>query len=210
MSQKKLVAFTYDDGPVDWNENSTAMRILNTLKKYNQHATFFYCGEQVDSLNVKEILFAKEIGCEIANHTWSHQDLTRLTEEDFFIEVNKSKDKLKEITGKNPSLFRFPYLACDETTIAAVQAPSIGCSVDTRDWDNGTKESVMIALKEADTKGTLENSIVLMHENIQGTAAAMEVMIPYLIEQGYQMVTVSELAAYHGIDLIPGQVYNNF
>ena len=47
MEKTKLVAFTFDDGPVPYAEDSTAMRILKTYEKYGQQATFFYWGEHI-------------------------------------------------------------------------------------------------------------------------------------------------------------------
>lgn len=205
---KKLVALTFDDGPVDWSEDSTAMKILKTLKEYGQHATFFYNGKQINEKSSKEILFAQEIGCEIGNHTWSHLFLTKLSEDEILSEVNRNTDILKSITGQTPFLFRVPYLDYNETVLSTVKAPFINCSVDSKDWNKASKEEIVNNIIDAHNNGTLENSIVLLHETYETTQKAIEEIIPKLIKEGYQVVTVSELAKMNGVELVPGQVYD--
>ncbi len=206
---KKLVALTFDDGPVDWKEDSTAMQILKTLKQYGQHATFFYNGMNINPINKQEILFAKELGCEIANHTWSHLDMTSLSQEKMKKEVDDTSAVLSNITGQSSFLFRLPYLTFNETVLETVDAPCIGCCVDTRDYSSeATKESIINSILEAHEKGTLANSILLLHEPYEKTKEAVAEIVPKLLKEGYQLVTVSELAKMNGISLKPGVIYS--
>ena len=54
---------------------------------------------------------------------------------------------------------------------------------------------------------SLDGKVILMHSIYDSTAEAVEIMVPELVSQGYQLVTVSELAAYKGIDLNNSVVY---
>lgn len=208
-TSKKLVAFAFDDGPVSWSENSTAMQILKTLEENGQHATFFYIGQNINESSKQEIQYAKQIGCEIGNHTWTHPYLTQLTEEEVKEEVEKTRAKLEEITGISSFLLRLPYLNYNQKVLDEVNVPCISCSVDTQDWNNGTYDSVVERMLSAEENGTLENAIILMHEHYSYTAEAVAYLVPYLLDNGYQIVSVSELAAVKGITLEAGNVYTS-
>jgi peptidoglycan/xylan/chitin deacetylase (PgdA/CDA1 family) len=205
---KKLVAITFDDGPVDWEDDSTAMKILKTFEEYGQHATFFYNGKNINPNNSKEILYAQELGCEIANHTWSHLDLTSLTEAKMKEEVDKTSAILSKVTGQDTFLLRLPYLSYNDTVLATVNAPCISCCVDTRDYsDEATKESIVKSILDAHEKGILANSVILLHEPYEKTQEAVTEIVPKLVKEGYQLVTVSELATMNVVTLTSGQVY---
>lgn len=207
MEKTKLVAFTFDDGPVPYAEDSTAMNILRTLEKYGQRATFFYVGEKMNEENKKEIEFAQSIGCEAGNHTFTHCFLTEHTAEEVKEEYAKTTKLLEEYTGKTPKLVRNPYLAQNSTVIDAVEYPMISCSVDSRDWANISTEEIIKRIMDAEEKGKLENAAVLLHEPYETTMRAVEYLIPTLMEKGYRFVTVSELAKHNGIELEKHRVY---
>lgn len=205
--KEKLVAFTFDDGPVEYGENSSAMRILKTYEKYGQQATFFYVGQKIVKDSEKEMLFAKNLGCEAGNHTFTHCRLTEKTAEEMREELAKTAEAIENILGKGPELARLPYLASDETVLATVEYPMINCSVDSKDWAGVSTEEIIKNVMEADANGMLENAVVLMHEQYETTAAAVEYLLPVLIEKGYRFVTVSDLAKANGIVLKKHTLY---
>jgi len=207
MEKTKLVAFTFDDGPVPYAEDSTAMNILRTLEKHGQRATFFYVGQQMNEENKKEIEFAQSIGCEAANHTFTHCFLTERTEEEVKEEYAKTTKLLEEYTGKTPKLVRNPYLAQNDMVIGAVDYPMIACSVDSKDWNHVSTEVIIERIMDADAKGELENAVVLLHEPYETTMRAVEYLIPTLMEKGYRFVTVSELAKCNGVELEKHKIY---
>ncbi len=207
MNSPKYVAFTFDDGPVEWSDASTAISILHTLEMYKQHATFFYIGQQITDQNSKEIAFAKSIGCEIGNHGYTHSDLTKLSDELVTEEIMKTGDKLAAITGNYPVLVRPPYLAYNETLLQLVTHPLISCSIDTRDWDKATTEQIIETILSADEVGKLNGSIILMHEPYKTTASAVQYLVPTLLHKGYQIVSVSELAKVNKMSLQEHQLY---
>ena len=206
-STKKLVAFAFDDGPVPYDETSSAMRILKTLEQYKQHGTFFYIGNQINGSTQKEIEYAIRIGCEIGNHTWTHPDLTTLSQVEMNEEIEKTRAELSRITGMSKFLLRYPYLSYNDQVLEILNVPGVTCKFDSRDWDNGTYDSVIKHILAAKEDDALDGAILLMHEHYDFTAKAVEYLVPYLLEQGYQIVSVSELAAVKKSELIVGNTY---
>ena len=207
MEKTKLVAFTFDDGPVAYAEDSTAMRILKTYEKYGQQATFFYWGNKIKEECVPEMKFAQSIGCEAGNHTFTHCFLTEKTVDEIKEEISQTDKAVKEALGAAPTLMRLPYLASNETVTATVEYPMINCSVDSKDWAGVSTEEIIKNIMDAEAAGELENAVVLMHEQYATTAEAVEYLLPTLIEKGYRFVTVSELAKQNGITLEKHKFY---
>ncbi len=206
-SEIKVVAFTFDDGPLEYSLESSAMSILHTLKEYDQHATFFYVGDKINEENQKEIGYAKSIGCEIGNHGFSHRVLTELSKEEIEEEMKATEELLTRITGEPICSTRLPYLACNETVLKTIETPIISCSVDSRDWDEASTEKIIDAVLTAESNGQLDGAIVLMHETYYTTASAVQYLVPTLIKKGYRIVSVSELAVIKNVTLKPHHVY---
>ena len=204
-TSKPMIALTFDDGPVGTADSASSIRIQNALAAAGQHATFFYWGNHINSGNEAEIKRAFDMGFEIGNHTFSHPDLTTLSAEKIMEEVAKSAEKLTAITGLEHFLVRPPYLATNATVKAAVREPMINCSIDSKDWAGATAEEMIETISTKKQDG----AIVLLHETYDATADAMEVLIPQLVAEGWQIVSVSELFKAKGLELKDGQVYNN-
>lgn len=199
---KPMVALTFDDGP---NPNSTD-RILDTLSKYNAVATFFDLGKSVEAY--PEIVKREEaIGCEVASHTYSHYNLNNLSASFIKDEINKSANAFRKVLGHDVSLVRPPYGNANALVQANVPYPLIHWNIDTLDWKSRNKEAI---LKEVRAIENYDGKIILMHSIYLTTADAVEVIVPELINKGYQLVTISEMAYYKGVDLKPGQKYYSF
>ena len=199
---KPMVALTFDDGP---NPNSTD-RILDTLSKHNAVATFFDLGKQVEAY--PEIVKREEaIGCEVASHTYSHYNLNNLSASFIKDEINKSANAFRKVLGHDVSLVRPPYGNANALVQANVPYPLIHWNIDTLDWKSRNKEAI---LKEVRAIENYDGKIILMHSIYLTTADAVEVIVPELINKGYQLVTISEMAYYKGVDLKPGQKYYSF
>lgn len=207
--EKPMVAFAFDDGPVGTMEHQSSMRILNALTAAGQHATFFYWGNSLSGTTEQEIVMAYERGFEIGNHTWSHKSLTSLTEEEAYNDIEKMRAKLEELTGQTEFLIRAPYLSTNQTVLELAGVPFVNCGIDTKDWDNATAQEIIDKIVGAHEAGTLNNQILLMHETYATTAEAVEYLVPYLVEEGYQIVSVSEMFKAHGVDMEDGKIYNN-
>lgn len=187
--EKKLVAFTFDDGPTIWYDD-----ILDVLEASGQHATFFVWGDRYKIGNRSDIERVISLGCELGNHTFTHADLTKLTEEKIRNEIEKTRSLLESITGIEQYLVRPPYGSSSERVKKSVDFPMINWSVDTGDWNNGDYDTVFNKI----TQGISDGDIVLMHASYKFTYEAVRDAIPLLIEDGWQIVTVSELCAVRG------------
>lgn len=196
----KMVALTYDDGP----SNIITNKVLDILEKHDSRATFFVVGSRIDA-NFAPMKRAVSLGCEIGNHTFNHINLPSHTKETIKREINATNNLVKKYTGIAPKLARAPGGSTDEYSRKTVNMPFIYWSIDTRDWESLDANSVIAHVKNE----TCDGSIILMHDIYQSTADASEVIIPWLIKQGYQLVTVSELMHYKGIKLQKGVTYYN-
>ncbi|MDE6092923.1 MAG: polysaccharide deacetylase family protein, partial [Ruminococcus sp.] len=205
---KPMVAISFDDGAVGTDANSSSMRILNALKNSGFHATFFYVSDWIRN-NQAEVKTAYDMGMEVANHTKSHPNLSEKSASEIRSEYDSCATALKNIIGTEPSkLLRLPYLASNDTVKSTLSdVPLITCSIDTQDWNGATTSQIIDTVKNAMSNGSLNNAIVLCHETYDSTAEAMEYLCPYLKEQGWQIVTVSELFAVNGKELNGGQIY---
>ena len=200
ISGEKLIALTFDDGPYGEVTN----RILDVVEAYrdqNVHVTFFALGSQVDKFP-KTVLRAKELGCEIANHTYDHKNLTKIPTQEMISQVEDAADLVEQITGERPKLVRPPYGAKNDDVYAAVKYPLILWNIDTLDGKTKDTDSTVAA-----ALGAGDGDIVLMHDLRPETAAAVEKIVPQLLEQGYKLVTVSEMFEAKGIELTMGKSY---
>ena len=98
-----------------------------------------------------------------------------------------------EIVGKTATLMRPPYGSVSRRAREVCDKPMIGWSVDTLDWKYRNADKVIASVKSEDD---LEGDVILMHSLYESTVEATRVLVPWLIENGYQLVTVSELFAY--------------
>ena len=189
---EKLIALTFDDGP----HTSYTLEILDILKKYDAVATFFIIGQNADE-HPEIIEKIKSSGCEIGNHTWSHKYLDNLSEEDIRLEISMAHDKIKELTGSAPKVFRAPGGRVDDRVLKIADEfsyTSVLWSRDTRDWACPGVESVISDALDGVEKG----DIILFHDynsKNSPTPEALSKILPRLLEEGYKTVTVSELIA---------------
>ncbi len=205
-ASKPMVAIAFDDGPIAGSD--CPARIQNAISENGFHATFFYWGERIAG-NEAEIKRAQELGFEIANHTWSHPDMTKLSADQMKEEIQKCANALTAITGQEEFLIRPPYLAVNDTFKQVAGVPLVNCSVYSMDWDGATKDQIINTITSGMADGSLNGQVVLVHENYETTAQAMEYLAPYMKSQGWQIVTVSEMFKANGKTMYNGTVYNN-
>ncbi len=189
-TDKKQIALTFDDGP----HPTLTPRILEILAKYNVPATFFMVGQNV--LNYPDAARAViEAGHEVGNHTFSHPHIANLSEKAIFDEIGNCEDALEELCEYRPHLLRTPQGALTpslERCLLDDDYILVLWSLDTRDWDNKSTAVVVRAVLENIKAG----DIILMHDFIghnSKTPEALEKIIPILLSQGYEFVTVSAL-----------------
>ena len=196
---KKMVALTFDDGPGRYTQE-----IVDCLKENDARATFFVLGCNIDSYK-SAVKNANKIGCEIANHSYSHAMLYKLSASQIKSEISNTDAKIKKITGSKAAVCRTPGGGISSTVKSSVGKPIILWSIDTLDWKTRNTEKTISAVMN----NVKDGDIVLMHDIHEPTKRAALSIIPQLKKKGYQLVTVSELAEYRGYKLSNGGVYHS-
>ncbi|MEY2584897.1 MAG: peptidoglycan-N-acetylglucosamine deacetylase [Verrucomicrobiota bacterium] len=183
-----FIALTFDDGP-----NATLTpKLLDLLAARHLKATFFVVGQ--NAADHPDILKrAVREGHEIANHSWSHPNLGKMSDEAVRRELQKTDDAIAAAIGKRPTLLRPPY-----GSITAHQKKWIHeefgyriiiWDVDPLDWKRpGPSVVTSRILKE-----TKAGSIVLAHDIHPPTIEAMPATFDQLMKKGFKSVTVTEL-----------------
>lgn len=197
---RPVIALAFDDGPGD-----RTGELLDQLEKYDAKATFFMLGQKVSSYP-DEIKKMKEIGCELGNHSYDHPNLAKLGADGVKKQIGDTNSKIQAIVGEGASVMRPPYGAISATLKANAGMPLILWNIDTLDWKTrNAKATVDMVMENAK-----DGDIILMHDiHTESVDAAIE-LIPKLLEKGYQLVTVSELAAYKNVTLENGEKYTDF
>lgn len=187
----KVIALTFDDGSDGTNIN----KILQTLSANKVKATFFLTGSGAKN-HPQSIKNIAAQGHQIANHSYSHPDFTKLTAAQMKAELDKTESTIKGITGKTTKpLFRAPFGASNAKVLAAVgnagYTHTIQWNIDTLDWKGVSSASITNKVLGNVVPGT----IVLMHTGAgaSGTPGALQGMITKLKAKGYTFVTVSQL-----------------
>ena len=198
---KKLVALTFDDGP----SSATTMRLLDILKEKKAIATFFELGGM--ARNHPEITRrAAQEGHEVGSHTMWHQNLIAVSRSAAEGDINEAKAVFREILGEEPKLTRMPYGNSNAFTASVAGTPLVYWSIDTRDWESKNADSVTeIAVSRA-----YDGAIILMHDIYDSTVDAVPRIIDQLRNEGFEFVTVSELAELKGEELKNGETYVDF
>ena len=193
---RKAVALTFDDGP----SPKTTPVALDLLKKYNAKGTFFMVGHAVEGNEdiIKRVIAE---GHQIGNHSWDHPVLTKISLEKAKSQINDTTAALKKASGLDVHIMRPPYGAINGAIQAAVDQSFILWDIDTLDWKNRNTASIMKEVRKAQP-----GSIILMHDVHQTTIDALPLILQYLTEQGFEMVTIEELM---GDQLELHQAYTN-
>lgn len=199
----KVVALTFDDGP----NTTTTNEVLDVLEKHQVVASFFLIGNNITDDSAKSVKRAYDLGCEIDNHSKSHNYMNEMAPEDIKSEIQFVDDKVFEITGERTKFFRPPYIAIGDVMWENITLPFIsglGCD----DWNDKIPVEKRVATI---VKGVKDGTIILMHD-AQGnskTVEAIDQIIPALKEQGYKFTTVSGLFEAKGITPVTQMIYSN-
>ena len=200
---KPMVALTFDDGP----STPVTTRILNSLEANGGRATFFMVGNRVPGTQAV-VQRMNALGCEVANHTYEHKYLTKVGDAGIRSQVGLTNQKIAEACGVTPTLVRPPggyYNQASLDTLGSMGMAAIMWDIDTLDWKTrNAQNTINVVLNQVK-----DGDIVLMHDIYSTSADAAEVIIPELVNRGYQLVTVSEMAQYRG-GIQAGHVYNRF
>jgi len=199
--RKPMVALTFDDGPGPYTD-----RILDILEQHGGRATFFVLGRNVAPWR-DTVIRTVDMGSEVAGHSWTHPELTTLTDEEITEELRRTSEVIEQLTGIPQSFYRPPFGLLDQRVVsvsAELGYAMVNWTLDTNDW---RPEVDADAVYNTIMNEVRDGSVILMHDTLDITAAAMERVIPALIASGYQLVPVSELLNHFYGELRPGRVY---
>lgn len=204
---KKIIALTFDDGPSTDETNGTS-DLLDLLEQYDSKATFFCLGNRLNDESAPLLKRMVELGCEIGNHSYDHTQLTRLDAQGVRDQIDKTNELIKKYSGKDCRLVRPPYGDANNDIVPAnVSQPFIMWDVDTLDWKHKNDAASVISLVEKYKEQDWDGAVILMHDIHPWTVEACKTIIPELVNDGYQLVTISELAYLKGVKLEPGKSY---
>ncbi len=182
------IAMTFDDGP----HGTLTPKLLDLLAARHMKVTFFVLGECIEQ-HPEVLQRAAREGHEIANHSWSHPQLNKMSDEAVRSQLRRTDDAIKQVTGKRPTLFRPPYGAITTRQKKWIHDEFgyqiIMWDVDPLDW----KEPGPTTVSNRILRETRAGSIILSHDIHRGTIEAMPATFEQLQAKHFKFVTVSEL-----------------
>lgn len=190
---KKTIVLTFDDGP----HRRYSEEIAAILKQYNAPAIFFSVGRNIGSLDAqgKTTLNGgaqvsrrlKQAGYVLANHSFSHAQLSKQTGEGLKAEILHTDALLKAVDPERSALFRFPYGARNKEGMQALDnahLKSVMWNIDSLDWADPVPSSIADrVLRTVDKEG---RGIILFHDIHERTVKALPAILDRLTAEGYQ------------------------
>ncbi len=203
-----IVCLSFDDGPqLDFAANeSSSVRIIDLLYKYDACATFYVIGNMMENREVWAdyqvySLLKRSVnqGNEYGSHTQSHlYALTELTgSEEIRKEIEGPAEYLNDFLGYQMTTFRPVEGSFNGEVLAATKLPAILWDVDSEDWLTRDPQQIIDQVLKYDY---VSGDIILFHDIYDESAEALETIIPKLIDRGCQLMTVSDMLRYYGID----------
>jgi len=182
------IAITFDDGP----HATLTPKLLDLLAAHHIKATFFVLGECI-AQNPEVLKRAAREGHEIGNHSWSHPNLGKMSDDAVRSQLKRTDNEINDVIGKRPTLMRPPYGSVTSRQKRFIHDELgyeiILWDVDPLDWKRpGPSVVTSRILKE-----TRAGSIVLVHDIHPGSIEAMPATLDQLEAKGFKFVTVSEL-----------------
>lgn len=191
---KKAIAFSFDDGPSTYD-----LGIIDALVASHSTATFYLVGNRMKNFpdSIKKMIDNK---METGNHTYDHKSLTSLSDAKILEQITKTNSIFYEMTGQNLTSLRPSYGNVNKRVRLQAGLPIVLWSIDTLDWKSRNADKVYAEIMN----NVHDGDIVLMHSLYESTLRAVEKVIPELYKQGYQIVSVGELAKLKGKTLTAG------
>ncbi len=197
-----MVALTFDDGP----SGRFTRALLEGLQQRNVQATFLLCGYRMAQYPaLTQQIF--DAGHEIGLHGYSHNAMDQMSLADLEREIDQTMALLPD--GCSVQFLRPPGGQCNAITQAAAKKRGLSLlcwSVDPRDWAchdaAAVEQQVLCQVRDGD--------VILLHDMSDSSVHAALAIVDKLLAQGFQFVTVSQLAEKTATDLQPGQIYCRF
>ena len=183
------VALTFDDGPHPMSRGS----LLDTLKRYGVHATFFDVGSNMGRCPALVERTLRE-GHEVANHTDHHVNLTGISSQERRREINDADIEFCSITGKHLKLLRPPGMRINSAVqkeIRDLGYVTVAYTTAAKDADASDPAPADIIVDR--TLSRIENGTILLLHDYPTTAEALPRIVETLRKRGFRCVTVSEM-----------------
>ncbi len=186
------IALTFDDGP----HGEKTEELLSVLREAHVPATFFVVGKMADRYPqiVREIA---QDGHELANHTYSHPNMSRLSDEAVINELEQTRQVIRRLSGQEAYLFRPPGGDFSRRMVRLTSKAGyrmVLWTVLAKDVEGATP----VVMHRRIVKGASDGGIVLLHSGMKTTLQMLPAMIAQLRAQGYSFVTVSTLLGLPG------------
>ncbi|KAH8716802.1 hypothetical protein GQ44DRAFT_688868 [Phaeosphaeriaceae sp. PMI808] len=200
------VALTFDDGP----QEKFTEHILDLFKSHNAKATFFITGNNINKgqVDVKYQDVVKRMdaeGHQIASHTWTHLDLSKISAVDRKNQMWMNEMAIRNIVGKIPTYMRPPYSSCTKDSGCDQDMADLGYHItnfklDTDDYNRnnasaiqGSKDLFKSIMTKDGAKSDNSQWLAIAHDILDQTANNLtEYMLSTLTQLGYRAVTVGE------------------
>ena len=199
--QKKRVAITFDDGPQYNNPGQNTQALVDELDRYGFHATFFVLGNRIG--NGDALKYAVDHGNEIGIHGLTHEKYFDTCNDSVYEqELSQTATRIRSVLPDyEVRLMRPPGGRISSTRLASCPYAVIGWSIDSDDWNHRYYAGISDADAEAEINAIVENvmsavndgDIILMHDIYQSSFDAAKAILKKLYDEGYDVVTVSEL-----------------
>lgn len=190
---RPLVALTFDDGPHPLH----TPRLLDILAQHGARATFYVIGALVRRYPVIVQRMVAE-GHEVGNHTWTHPTLSRLGNQRFLTEIDRTQQVIFDTVGHIPVTMRPPYgaITMRQSRMLAAERnlPTVIWSVDPQDW---RRPGPSVVAKRM-VGGARPGAIILAHDIHAPTIRAIPSALEGLQARGLRSVTLSELLGWGG------------
>ena len=202
----KIVYLTFDDGP-----GKHTAQLLDVLEEHNVKATFFVVNTGYDSLIAREVREGHSVGIHSATHDYS---AIYASEEAFFADLEKMRDIIRNASGLDTTLMRFP--GGSSNTVSSFNPGIMTRLVDAVtsmgyqyfDWnvlsgDAGeTTDTEQVVKNVIDGISSHNVSIVLQHDIKGFSVDAVDEIITWGLSNGYTFLplTPSSPTAHHGIN----------
>ena len=184
VKEKPSIAITFDDGPSDRYTG----RLLDGLNERNVKASFFLIGENAEE-NPELVERIYKEGHLIGNHTYSHVQMTHLSEKEAANEIERTDQVISAITGEHVAYMRPPFGAWQRELEIKMEVLPVLWSVDPLDW---TTENVDEIVSKVVTE-VEEGDIILLHDCYASSVEAALRIVDILQKEGYEFVTVDRL-----------------
>ncbi|WP_432967655.1 polysaccharide deacetylase family protein [Dactylosporangium sp. CA-233914] len=181
------VALTIDDGP----HPAWTPQVLRLLERYGVPAMFCLIGNQIlGHEGVARSIVAA--GHQVANHTWSHPaGIATLPPDLVQQELDRAQEKIHDVTGHTPTIFRSPGGAVSPAVFAAAAKTGmipVNWDTDPRDWTRPGTGAITDRLLKA-----RPGDILLCHDgggDRSQTCAALRTVIPALQARGLRFIAL--------------------